>query len=62
MIKTGIAILVLCWVPLVVTGLLHPDSNPIGFGLLGVFGTMVSLAVIGLGAAFAGFGRRSRLP
>ena len=62
MIKAGIAILVLGWVPLVVTGLLHPDSNPIGFGLLGTLGTMVGLALIGLRAIFTGFRRWSRSP
>jgi len=54
MIKIGVAILVLSWVPLLVTGLAHPDANPIGFGLLGMLGTLVGAAVAAVGAIVAG--------
>ena len=42
-------ILVLSWVPLLVVGLLHPDSNPIGLGLLAWAGSLVGLVVAAIG-------------
>ena len=50
MIKIGLLIVVACFVPLILVGLLKPDSNPIGLGLLPWFGSLIGIivAVIGL--------------
>ena len=49
MIRIGLLILVLSWVPLLVVGLLHPNSNPIGLGLLAWAGSLVGLVVAAIG-------------
>jgi protein-S-isoprenylcysteine O-methyltransferase Ste14 len=50
MIKIGLLIVVACFVPLILVGLLNPDSNPIGLSLLPWFGSLIGIivAVIGL--------------
>jgi hypothetical protein len=45
----GVALSALAWVPLLVVGSLEPESNPIGLGLLALFGTAVGLSVVALG-------------
>ena len=49
MIKIGLLILVASWVPLLVVGMLHPDSNPIGLGLLAWTGSLVGIIVAAIG-------------
>jgi hypothetical protein len=48
-IKIGLLILVASWVPLLVVGILHPDSNPIGLGLLAWGGSLVGIIVVAIG-------------
>ena len=45
----AVILLVASFVPLIVVGLIDPDANPIGLGLLSVLGTLVA----GLLLAFA---------
>jgi hypothetical protein len=48
-IGIGLFLLVASWVPLLVVGLLHPDSNPIGLGLLAWAGSLVGLILAAIG-------------
>jgi hypothetical protein len=49
MIRIGLLILVASWVPLLVVGLLDPNSNPIGLGLLAWGGSLVGIVVAAVG-------------
>ena len=49
MIKAGLAITFLSWLPLMVIGALDPTANPIGAGLLAWVGTVLGLIVAGFG-------------
>ena len=45
MIRIGLLIFLGSWLPLLVVGLLHPDSNPIGLGLLAWVGSLGGIIV-----------------
>jgi hypothetical protein len=49
MIRAGLIILVLSWVPLLIVGLLDPNANPIGLGLLAWLGSLIALIIIAIG-------------
>ena len=49
LIKAGLAIAVLSWLPLLVVGMLDPTANPIGAGLLAWVGTVLGLIVAAFG-------------
>jgi hypothetical protein len=48
-IKIGLSVLVASWVPLCVVAFLHPNSNPIGLGLLAWAGSLVGIIVAAIG-------------
>ena len=49
MIKIGLLILVVSWVPLLVVGLLDSSSNPVGLGLLAWGGSLIGIIVAAIG-------------
>ena len=49
MIKIGLPILVVSWVPLLVVGMLDPSSNPVGLGLLAWGGSLIGIIVAAIG-------------
>jgi hypothetical protein len=53
MLKAGLIILVGSWVPLFAVGLLVPNSNPVGLGLLAWGGSLVGLIVTAVGLVIA---------
>ena len=59
MIRIGLFLLVASWVPLLVVGLLHPDSNPIGLGLLAWAGSLIGLVVTTIGLLLRAIGRNT---
>lgn len=65
MIRAGLVILFVSWVPLIVAGALGSD-NPIGLGLLAWGGSAVAIVVLGVGVIAAVvrvlFGGRSDRP
>jgi hypothetical protein len=44
-IRIGLLIFLGSWLPLLVVGLLHPESNPIGLGLLAWVGSLGGIIV-----------------
>ena len=59
MIRIGLFLLAASRVPLLVVGVLYPDSNPIGLGLLALAGSLVGLVVTGIGLVRWGIRRFS---
>ena len=59
MIKIGLAIFAASWVPLLVVGLLHPDSNPVGLGLLAWVGSPGGIIVAAIGLLLRAIGRNT---
>ena len=49
MIRIGLLIFLGSWVPLLVVGILYPDSNPIGLGLLAWAGSLGGIIVAAIG-------------
>jgi hypothetical protein len=49
MVKIGLLILVVSWVPLLVVGMLDPSSNPVGLGLLAWGGSLIGIIVAAIG-------------
>ena len=49
MIKAGLVILAASCVLLSVVALPHPDSNPVGLGLLAWAGSLVGIIVVSIG-------------
>jgi hypothetical protein len=58
-IRIGLFLLVASWVPLLVVGLLHPDSNPIGLGLLAWASSLIGLVVTTIGLLLRSIGRNT---
>jgi len=49
MIRTGLILLIGSWIPLVAVGMMDPEANPIGLGLLAIGGSLVGMAVLAVG-------------
>jgi hypothetical protein len=49
LIKAGLAISILSWLPLLVVGALDPTANPIGLGLLAWVGNVLGIAIAAFG-------------
>jgi hypothetical protein len=49
LIRAGLAIIVLAWLPLLAVGMLDPTANPIGPGLLAWAGSLFGLVVAAIG-------------
>jgi hypothetical protein len=58
-IKIGLLILAESRTPLLVVGTFHPDSNPIGLGLLAWVGSMVGIIVAAMGVLLRAIGRNT---
>ena len=61
MIRAGIAILFLSWMPLLVAGFVFGQDNPVGLGLLALAGSAVGVGLAGLGLV-RWVARRRRAP
>ena len=59
MIRIGLFLLAASWVPLLVVGVLYPDSNPIGLGLLAWAGSLIGLVVTTIGLLLRAIGRNT---
>ena len=59
MIRIGLFLLVASWVPLLVVGLLYPDSNPIGLGLLAWAGSLIGIILAAIGLLLRAIGRNT---
>jgi hypothetical protein len=55
MVRAGFMLLFGAWVPLVAVGLMDPESNPIGLGLLALAGSLVGAVLIAIGMLVALF-------
>ena len=55
MIRTGLILLIGSWIPLVTVGLMDPEANPIGLGLLAIGGSLVCMAISAVGLLLALF-------
>jgi hypothetical protein len=53
LIAAALIVIVLCWGPLLVVGLLDPRANPIGLGMLAMLGTFVASVLLATAAALA---------
>jgi hypothetical protein len=49
LIKAGLAIAVLSWLPLLVIGTLDPTVNPVGAGLLAWAGSLLGVVIAAVG-------------
>ena len=49
MLRAGVLILVISWIPLLIAGFVFGMDNPIGFGLLAWGGSALGLLLIGIG-------------
>jgi hypothetical protein len=49
LIKAGLAIAVLSWLPLLVIGTLDPTANPVGAGLLAWAGSLLGVVIAAVG-------------